>query len=126
MEQGTKKRLTPGSIPLIISAIIGICYIVYLISYFGNANTTSASDSEAIGAGIATMLVMPHMICAGIALMFNVLAIIIKRSSGFALTAGILYTVSIALFFTYFMFVIVEAILCYVGYAKRKHAKKPQ
>ena len=122
-ETVTKKKRN-GTICLLISAIIGIAYLLYIISYFAGATTGAASDAEAVGAGLASMIVMPHIVCVGIAAMFNVLAVFMKRTSGFALVAGILYTVAMALFVMYFMFVILEAILCYIGYAKRKRAKK--
>ena len=37
---------------------------------------------------------------------------------GFALTGAILYTVAIVLFPLYFMFVIIQVILSFVGFAK--------
>ena len=118
----TKKR--NGSILILIAAIIGVIYLIYSISYFSGANTNTASDAEAVGAGLATVLVMPHLICTGIAVMFNVLGFFLKRSTGFVLTAGILYTVAMVLFPMYFFFVIIEAIFCYVGFAKRKRVRK--
>lgn len=39
---------------------------------------------------------------------------------GFALTGAILYTVALVLFPVYFMFVIVQMVLSYVGFAKLK------
>lgn len=114
-----KKKTKKKSLCLLISAIIGIAYMIYGISYWSNLNATQTDASGAIGAGIATALVIPHMICAAIALIFNILAWAMDHR-GFALTAGILYAVSIVLFFAYFMFVIIEMILCFVGYARLK------
>lgn len=114
-----KKKAKKKSLCLLISAFIGIAYMIYGISYWSNLNATQTDASGAIGAGIATALVIPHMICAAIALIFNILAWAMDHR-GFALTAGILYAVSIVLFFAYFMFVIVEMILCFVGYARLK------
>jgi len=42
------------------------------------------------------------------------------KKRGFALTGAILYTVALILFPMYFMFVIIEMILSYVGFAKMK------
>lgn len=118
------KRRLPGSMPILIAAIIGTIYLIYAICYFSGSASGAASDAEAIGAGIATLLVMPHLICTGLAVVFNWLGHFLKRSKGFVLTAGILYSVAMVLFIGYFFFVVVEAVLCYVGYAKRKNALK--
>ena len=45
---------------------------------------------------------------------------------GFALTAGILYSVAMILFPMYFAFVVIEAVLCYVGFAKLKKLNVPE
>lgn len=103
---------------LLISAIIGTLYGIYLISYFTGANTSS-SGAEQVGAGIATLIVMPHMAMVWLAIVFNWLGYALKLKWS-ALVAGILYAVAIVLFFMYFMFVIIEMILCFVAYAKMK------
>lgn len=115
MENNKKKR----SVLLLIAAIIGIAYAIYSVSYWGGANTGATDSMEAVGAGIATVLVMPHLVCTGLAIIFNVLAWFMSHR-GFALTAAILYTVALVLFPVYFMFVILEAIFCYVGFARLK------
>lgn len=99
---------------LLISAIIGTAYIIYLISYFADAASTNGAGA------IATVLVMPHMAMTGIAVIFNWLGFALKARWA-ALVAGILYAVAMVLFFAYFMFVIVEMILCFVAYAKMKN-----
>lgn len=75
--------------------------------------------AEQIGAGIATVVVMPHLICTTLAVIFNGLGLFLRKR-GFALTGAILYTVALVLFPVYFMFVIVEMILSYIGFAKMK------
>lgn len=115
MEAKKKKR----SVLLLIAAIIGIIYVIYSISYWGGAGSDTEEAVEALGAGIAAVLVTPHLICTGIAVIFNVLAWAMSHR-GFALTAGILYTVAIVLFPMYFMFVVLEAVLCYIGFARLK------
>lgn len=114
-----KKR----SVLLLIAGIIGIAYIIYSFVYWGGANSGTSDAAEAIGAGIATALVMPHLVCTGIAVIFNVLAWAM-RSRPFALVAGILYAVAVVLFFAYFMFVIIEMILCFVAFARMKKPAK--
>lgn len=106
------------SVLLLISAIIGVAYIIYSISYWGGANS-GASGAEAIGAGIATVLVMPHLICTGLAVLFNILGWAMSRR-GFALTGGILYAVAMIVFPLYFMFVLIEVVLSFIGFARLK------
>ena len=91
---------------LLAAAILGAAYFIYLISYF----------TGAIG---ETALVTPHMICVGIAAIFNWIGWAMSVRWG-ALVAGILYAVSIVLMPIYFMFVIIQMILCFVGFAKLK------
>ncbi len=103
---------------LLIAAIIGTAYAIYLVTYFAGAASTGGGTEQA-GAALATLLVMPHMAVVWISVIFNWLGFFLKAKWA-ALTAGILYAVSIALFFAYFMFVIIEMILCFVAYAKMK------
>lgn len=109
------------SVLLFIAALLGLIYIFYSISYWSNAGGGTDS-AEAIGAGVATLLVLPHLLCAGLASVFNVLAYFMRHRA-FALTAGILYSVAMLLFPMYFMFTVVQAVLCYIAFARMK---KPQ
>lgn len=113
---------------LLIAAVLGTAYLVYIVRYFGTAVTAAAPDSsEQAGAAIATVMLMPHMIMVGIAVLFNWLGWACKQA-GFALTGGILYIIGGALMIIYMPFVLVQAILSFVGYSqikKRKAALKP-
>ena len=84
----------------------------------------SADAAQALGAGIATAMVTPHMIFVFLAVIFNILgwAGNIRWS---ALCGAILYAVALALFLPYFMFVVVEMILSFVGFAKMKKSPAP-
>lgn len=104
---------------LLVSLIIGVAYLVYSIVYWTGAAGSGADAAEQIGSGIATALVMPHLICTALAVLFNALGLFMKKR-GFALTGAILYTVALVLFPMYFMFVIIEMILSYIGFAKMK------
>lgn len=99
---------------LLVSGILGTLYVIYLIGYFGNAATTDASGA------IATALVTPHLALTCIAVVFNWLGFALKARWA-ALVAGILYAVAMVLFIVYFMFVIIEMILCFVAYGKMKN-----
>ena len=104
---------------LLVSLIIGVAYLVYSIVYWTGTAGSGLDDAEQIGTGIATALVMPHLICTALAVLFNALGLFMKKR-GFALTGAILYTVALVLFPMYFMFVIIEMILSYIGFAKMK------
>ncbi len=104
---------------LLISFIIGVLYLLYSIFYWSGAASSTVDAAEQIGAGIATVVVMPHLICTALAVIFNGLGLFMRKR-GFALTGAILYTVALVLFPVYFMFVIVEMILSYIGFAKMK------
>lgn len=104
---------------LLVSWILGALYTVYIIFYFINGVSSQTDAATAIGAGIAAALVAPHMLVTALATLFNILGWAMNKR-GFALTGGILYAVAIALFPMYFMFVTIQTVLSFVGYAKMK------
>lgn len=106
------------SVLLLIALILGVAYLIYVITYFSGA-FSGGSDTDVIAAGIASILVGPHIIATLIAVLFNALGYFMNKR-GFALTGGILYTVAGVLFIPYIVFVIVQAVLSFVGYAKMK------
>lgn len=106
---------------LLVSWILGAVYSIYIIVYFFGNAASQADAAAAIGAGIATALVMPHMVCTVLATIFNVLGWAMHKR-GFALTGAILYAVAMVLFPLYALFVIVQMILSFVGFAKMKKA----
>lgn len=101
------------------SAVIGTAYLIYLIVHFTGA-IASSDGAEALGAGIATALVTPHMICVGIAALFSWLGWALKARWA-ALVSGIMYAVSMVCMFVYAIFVVLEMIFCFVAFAKMKH-----
>ena len=105
------------SVLLLISGILGLCYVIYLISYFGGSMATSSNDAALVGAGLAATLVAPHMICVVLAVVFNIIAWY-GNVRWAALVAGILYAVSMVCFVLYAVFVIIQTILCFIAYAR--------
>lgn len=103
---------------LLISLVVGAAYLIYSAWYWMGA-VVSSTGAEAAGAGIAGMLVMPHLVCTFIAVAFNALGFFLNKQS-FALVGGILYSVAMVLFPMYFFFVLPEAILSFVAYAQMK------
>ena len=106
---------------LLIALILGAAYLIYSFVYWSGAVGGNGGTRQA-GAALASALVMPHLVCTVVAVIFNGLAYFMNKST-FALVAGILYAVALVLFILYFMFVIAEMVLCFVAYAKMR---KPQ
>lgn len=104
---------------LLISSILGVLYAIYIVFYFFGTVNGSASDAEAVGSAIATMLVLPHILLTIVAVIFNLIGYA-KNSRGFTLTAAILYAVAGVLFMLYAFFVLPSMILSFVGYSKLK------
>lgn len=103
---------------LLISAILGALYSIYLICYFTGA-IGGSEGAEQVGAARATALVTPHMVLVVLATIFNWVGYFTNKR-GFALTGGILYSVSGVMFLIYIMFVIPSIVLSFVGYANLK------
>lgn len=103
---------------LLVSFILGLLYSIYIFTYFTGA-LGGSSGAEQVGAGIATALVMPHMVVTVLATIFNGLGYFMGKSA-FALTGAILYAVAMVLFPMYFFFVIIQMILSFIGFAKMR------
>lgn len=103
---------------LLVSAILAFFYCSYLIGYF-LGGIISTDGSEQLGASIATAIVMPHLILVVLATIFNWVAYF-SNKRGFALTAGILFSVGGVIFLPYIFFVIPSLVLSFVGYSKLK------
>ena len=109
---------------VLVSAVFGTAYMIYIINYFlnGIANTEGA---EQIGTGLAAALVAPHMFLLILAVLFNWLGFFTEASWA-VLVGGILYSVSGLLFLLYVIFVLPSIILSFIGYSKVKKAKQLQ
>ncbi len=112
-EQAKEKRKVKPNSLLICALIIAAVYLIYSVWYW-----FASSASAGISTADAIALVLPHLCAVALALVFNVLAIILKTRA-LSLVAGILYTVSMLLFPIYFFFVIAEAVLCFVAFARK-------
>lgn len=106
------------SVLLAIALALSVAYLAYSAFYWlGGAADSSGAD--AAGFAIASALVMPHLVCVLIGTVFNCLAFFMSKRV-FALVAGILYAVAMLLFPMYFFFVVIQAVLCFVAYARMK------
>lgn len=107
------------SVCLLIAAILGLLYAGYLVIYFTGANLNTTDSVEALGTGLATAMVTPHMICTVLAVIFNILGWA-GNKRGFALTGAILYAVAMVIFLPYALFVTLQMILSFVGFSNLK------
>jgi hypothetical protein len=108
-----------------IAALLATAYSIYSMLYWGGVvgQTESMDAGEAIGAGIATLLVLPHLIVTVLGALFGVIAFFI-RSPGLILTSAILYSVAAVLFFIYALFLVPSIVLGFVGYSNQKKLNK--
>lgn len=107
---------------LLAAGIIGTLYLIYLITYFTDG-MVSSDGAAALGAGLAAALVTPHMVCVGVAAIFNWIAWGLKARWA-ALVAGIMYAISMLCMFMYAAFVALEMIFCFVAFAKMKQTNQ--
>lgn len=104
---------------LLVSAVLSTLYLIYILSYFANSIFSSSSGTEAVGAGLAGILVAPHIAFVGLGVLFNWIGWGMNLRWA-ALVSAILYIVSIFLMILYAIFVIVQVVLCFVAFAKMK------
>ena len=103
---------------LFAANVLGIVYGIYLMIHFlGSIGSTEGA--EQIGAGLATAIIMPHLVLIVLSALFGFLGFFMRKD-GFNLTSGILYCVATALFLFYFMFTVPLIVLSFVGYSKQK------
>ena len=103
---------------LLVSAVIATLWIIFGIYSFADATGSASGAAEQIGTAIAGTMIIPFLIIAGLGLLFNWLGWALKKR-GFAITAGVLYCVSL-IGFTYTFGLIPSIVLVFIGVAKLK------
>ena len=109
-----KKRPTV----LLVAAIIATAWIIFGFYSFYNAASGASEVAEQIGAAIAGAMIIPFLIIASLGVLFNWLGWALQKR-GFAITAGILYCVSL-ISITYTFGLIPSIVLSFIGVAKLK------
>lgn len=98
----------------------GLCIAYILFAWFTIITMPdSTSSAEAIGTGIAMMVILPHLIIATIGAIFNIIGLKLDKK-GFILTSVILYTIAIVLCIFWAFLLIPGMIFMWIGYAKMK------
>lgn len=103
---------------LLVSAILATIWLIIAICSFASAAGSSSGAAEQIGTAIAGVMIIPFVIIAGLGLIFNWLSWALKKH-GFAITAGVLYCVSL-IAITYNFGFIPSIVLTFIGSAKLK------
>lgn len=119
------KKRSKISVCLLIAAVLGFVYSFYIMWYVVADNATAVQtggEAYALGVALATTLILPHMLCAVLAAMFNIVGFA-ACSRWASLTGAILYAVAGLLFFPYLPFVLVQMILSFVGFARLKEIR---
>lgn len=101
------------------ATLLALAYGIYAFVYWTGVNTSTEGDIEAIGTGIATLLVLPHVLVTWLGILFGLIGFF-GRKTGFQLTAAILYAVGGVLFFLYAIFLLPSIVLGFFGYSAQK------
>lgn len=116
-----RKKNAKHSVCLFLAFILGLIYLVFLlfITYVNVPAAAQVSESLAaiLGNAVNQIMVWPHMISTLLAVILTGFAFA-RKSRGMALAGAILYTVALVLYPGYFMFVIVEALLGFIGFIR--------
>lgn len=121
-----KKNVKKSNVLSLISLVLTGLYLIYLIYYVSSTYvdaTSSVETAEELGTALGTVLAIrmaaPHIIVTSIAFIFNIVTVTGKYAWS-ALTTAILYAVAMLLMPFWFMFVIIQMVLCFISFAKFK------
>lgn len=122
-----KSFIASRNILLLVSLIIALIYtLAQIVNISSATNAVSSANPEtaeelgrAIGTAIGVGLLMPHIILASIAVIFNAVGWFMSAKWA-VLTAAILYIVGGVLGFSNIFFLLPSMILCFVAYSKMK------
>ena len=103
---------------LITSAVLATLYGLYIISHF-SSEMLNSQGAEAVGVGVATMLVIPHMLCSVLGAIFSVIAVVTYKEWT-AIVALSLYYIACVLFPLYAMFTLPIGIIATIGWVIMK------
>ncbi len=108
---------------LLASAVLGSIYLIYIVYYFVSKVLNASDAAEAVGSGLATALVAPHMFVLFLAVIFNWIGWAASATWS-ALTGAILYCVSAFLFILYTPFLVLQIIFSFMGFARLRKQKR--
>lgn len=102
---------------LFVTNFLGVAVTLMIIKIFASG-VASGNESEQVGAILSTVVILPYMISMVLANLFGILGYI-YNAKGFIMASGVLYCVCMVLFIPYFMFVMPQAVMSFISYAKK-------
>lgn len=103
---------------LFVTNFLGVAVTIAIVNAFARG-VASGNESEQVGAILSTVVILPYMISMVLANLFGILGYI-YNTKGFVMASGVLYCVCMVLFIPYFMFVMPQAVMSFISYAKIK------
>lgn len=102
---------------LLLAAIIGTICVILCFTSLNSAVESSKTKDDAYQAGtlIGATIALPSTLISAISTIFAWVGFGTNKR-GFALASGILYAVAIVLMLPWFMFNIVQMVLCFIAY----------
>jgi hypothetical protein len=93
---------------LFVGTVIALLYTIYIIGYMASTGEAVSSDdsAEAVGTGLAMLLILPHVTLTVVGTLFGVIAFF--------------WAVAAATFILYAAFLIPSIVLGFVGYTAQK------
>lgn len=112
-------------IVLLVSAIFAVVWLIIVCTSFADLLNATPTGTEAeqlgqeIGTAIGFMMQIPFLIVSFIGIVFNWLAWLLSKR-GFAITAGVLFSVSVFLSIGNGFGYVLSLVLCFVGASRLK------
>lgn len=105
-----------------ISIILAVGYVILAISLWTQSVSEATSDAEQLGAGIASLFILPHIALAFIGTLLATLGFFF-RSAGLSLSGAIVNTVA-AVTFVFWGFALIPAVIFgFIAYGSQKKKK---
>jgi hypothetical protein len=105
-----------------ISIILAVGYLILAMSLWAEGVSEASGSAEQIGAGIASLFILPHIALAFVGTLLATLGFFV-RSAGLSLSGAIVNTVA-AVTFIFWGFALIPAVVFgFVAYAAQKNKK---
>lgn len=106
-----------------ISIVLAVGYLILAMTLWAQAVSEASGDAEQLGAGIASIFILPHIALAFIGTLLATLGFFV-RSAGLSLSGAIVNTVA-AVTFIFWGFALIPAVIFgFIAYATQKNRKK--
>lgn len=103
---------------LLVSLILGLLYFIFIFTQVLTYHFTQLNQ-EQIGFGLASIILFPHTIATGVAVIVNYFALT-RETKKLILSSAILYIIAMILFLPLFYGTIISAVLCLITYNQQR------